>query len=199
MKTKHNISTTTLRRPFIKVCGLTYAGSVDCAAAYGADYVGFNFCKGSEHYVSPAHAAGMPTANVKRVGVFNAGGAARIRRTMAEARLHLAQLQGNCTMAEACAIGPQRVIRELRLGRGITPAQLQRDLDDWAPCCRAFLVEAEDAVLLSAVNFPRPWILSARVAPQTLQNLLQSCHPDGVDIESRVGCADTMAAMRMVS
>lgn len=198
MNTKH-ISTTTLRRPFIKVCGLTYAGSVDCAAAYGADYVGFNFCQGSEHYVSPAHAAGMPTANVKRVGVFNTGGAAEIRRTMAEARLHLAQLQGNCTMADARAIGPQRVIRALRLGWGTTPAQLQRDLDAWAPYCRAFLVEAEDAALLSAVNFPHPWILSGRVAPRTLQTLLQSCHPDGVDLQSRVGCAELMAAMRAVS
>ena len=198
MKTNH-ISTTTHRRPFIKVCGLTYAGSGDCAAAYGADYVGFNFCRGSEHYVSPAHAAGMHTANVKRVGVFNGGGAAKIRRTMAEARLHLAQLQEPCTMADARAIGPQRVIRALRLGKESTPAQLQRELDAWAPCCRAFLVEAEDAALLSAVSFPRPWILSGRVAPAALQRILHTCHPDGVDIESRVGCADTMAAMRAVS
>ena len=198
MKTNH-ISTTTFRRPFIKVCGLTYAGSVDCAAAYGAEYVGFNFCPGNEHYVSPAHAAGMPTANVKRVGVFNAGGAAQICRTMQEARLHLAQLQEPCTMADARAIGPQRVIRALRLGKESTPAQLQRELDAWAPYCRAFLVKAEDAALLAAVCFPRPWILSGRVDPDALQNMLHTCHPDGVDIESRVGCADTMAAMRAVS
>lgn len=198
MKTKH-ISTTAFRRPFIKVCGLTYAGSVDCAAAYGAEYVGFNFCLGSEHYVSPAHAAGMPTANVKRVGVFNAGGAAEIRRTMAEARLHLAQLQGNCTMGDARVIGPHRVIRALRLGNESSPAQLQHELDSWAPYCHAYLVETEDAGLLSAVHFPRPWILSGRVEPAALQSMLHTCHPDGVDIESRVGCADIMAAMRVVS
>lgn len=198
MKTDH-ISNATLRRPFIKVCGLTYAGSVDCAAAYGAEYVGFNFCYGSEHFVSPAHAAGMSTANVKRVGVFNGGGAAKIRRTMAEARLHLAQLQENCTVDDARAIGPQRVIRALRLGKGMTPAQLQHELDAWAPYCRAFLVEADDVALLAAVRFPHPWILSARVAPAALQNMLHACHPDGVDIESRVGCVETMAAMRAVS
>lgn len=193
------ISTTTICRPFIKVCGLTYAGSVDCAAAYGAEYVGFNFCRGSEHYVSPAHAAGMPTANVKRVGVFSDGGASEICRTMREARLHLAQLQENCTMADARAIGPQRVIRTLCPGKGMSPAQLQHELDAWAPYCRAFLMKAEDASLLAAVHFPRPWILSGCVAPAALQRMLLTCHPDGVDIESRVACAETMAAMRAVS
>ena len=34
------------RRPFVKVCGQTYTGSVDCAVAYGASYIGFNFCLG---------------------------------------------------------------------------------------------------------------------------------------------------------
>lgn len=196
---KNHISISNIRRPFIKVCGLTYAGSVDCAAAYGAEYVGFNFCPGNEHYVSPTHAAGMPSTNVKRVGVFNGGGASEICRTMDAARLHLAQLQENCTMADARAIGPQRVIRTLCPGQGVTPAQLQRELDAWAPYCRAFLVETADAALLSAVRFPRPWILSARVAPRTLQTLLSACHPDGVDLESQVGCADLMAAMRAVS
>lgn len=196
---KNHISTSIFRRPFIKVCGLTYAGSVDCAAAYGAEYVGFNFCQGSDHYVSPSHAAGMHSANVKRVGVFNGGDAGEICRTMQRAGLHLAQLKESCSVADACVIGPQRVIRVLRTEQGCTPAQFQRMLDDWAPYCRAFLVESADAALLAAVAFPRPWILSGRVAPHTLRELLHACRPDGVDIESSVGCADIMAAMRAVS
>lgn len=198
MNTNHT-STPNNRRPFIKVCGLTYAGSVDCAAAYGADYVGFNFCQGSESYVSPVHAAGMPTAHVKRVGVFNGGGAGEICRTMQQAGLHLAQLQEGTSTEDARIIGPRRVIRSLRLGQGTTVQQLQEELNRWAPFCRAYLVESSDAHLLSEVAFPHPWILSARMENSALREMLRSCQPDGVDIESRVGCAETMAAMRAVS
>ncbi|MBR2313465.1 MAG: hypothetical protein IKA55_01285 [Akkermansia sp.] len=195
----NHISTSNLRRPFIKVCGLTYAGSVDCAAAYGAEYVGFNFCQGSEYYVSPAHAASMQSANVMRVGVFNGGDAAAICRTMQRAGLHLAQLQESGSVADACAIGPQRVIRVLRAGAGCTPLQLQRMLDSWAPYCRAFLIESADAALLASAAFPRPWILSGRIALHTLCELLRTCRPDGVDIESSLDCSETMAVMRSVS
>lgn len=194
----NHISTSNLRRPFIKVCGLTYAGSVDCAAAYGAEYVGFNFCQGSEHYVSPAHAASMQSANVMRVGVFNGGDAAAICRTMQRAGLHLAQLQESVSVADACAIGPQRVIRVLRAGAGCTPLQLQRMLDSWAPYCRAFLIESADAALLASAAFPRPWILSGRIALHTLCELLRTCRPDGVDIESSLDCSEIMAVMRSV-
>lgn len=196
---KNTISTPNNRRPFIKVCGLTYAGTVDCAASYGADYVGFDFCPGSPRYVSPAHVAGMHSANVMRVGVFNGGDAAGICRTMQQAGLHLAQLQGRCTVEDARTIGPQRVIRALHPGQGMTAGQLQAELDRWAPFCRAFLVESDDAGLLSGVDFPRPWILSARMDACALQHVLLTCHPDGIDVESRVGCAETMAAMRAVS
>lgn len=197
MKNNHT-STLNKRRPFIKVCGLTYAGSVDCAAAYGADYVGFNFCRGNARYVSPAHAASMPTAQVKRVGVFNSGDVLEICRAMKQAGLHLAELQGTCSLETARRIGRQRVIRTLVPGHGCTPQQLQREVDIWASSCCAFLVECADAPLLSAVEFPLPWILSGGPETAVLLKKLGACRPDGVNIESRVGCPETMAAMRAV-
>lgn len=199
MKNPQTRTSSTRRRPFIKVCGQLYTGTVDCAAAYGASYVGFNFCAGSPRYVTPAHAAGMPSVHMKRVGVFDASAPQEICRIMQEAGLHLAQLEGNQTTEDALQIGPQRVIRSLRISPDATPEELQSELERWTPYCRTFLVECSNASLLAAVEFPHPWILSGRMNADALQEMLRTCLPDGVDIESCVGCAETMAAMRAVT
>ncbi|MBR2145784.1 MAG: hypothetical protein IKK73_08655 [Akkermansia sp.] len=198
MKTE-STSTRNRRRPFIKVCGQTYTGSVDCAAAYGAEYIGFNFCPGSTRFVSPAHAAGMPSAHVKRVGVFAGQGAEEICRIMQQARLHLAQLQGEQTPQDARVIGPQRVIRKLNIQGGRNAADVQAELDAWAPFCSAYLVECMDAALVAQLQFPHPWMLSGRMPGRILHDMVQTCRPDGVDIDSCVDCADTMACMRAIA
>lgn len=187
------------RRPFIKVCGQTYTGTVDCAAAYGAEYIGFNFCPGSARFVSPAHAAGMPSAHVKRVGVFAGQGAEEICRIMQQAHLHLAQLQGRQTPQDAQVIGPQRVIRKLNIQGGRNAAEVQAELDAWAPFCCGYLVECTDATLVSQLQFPHLWILSGRMPGKILHDMVRICRPDGVDIDSSVDCADTMASMRAIA
>lgn len=186
MNTDTHSNTCNRRRPFIKVCGQTYTGSVDCAAAYGADYIGFNFCAGNPNYVSPEHVAGMRSAHVKRVGVFSQQGAAEICRIMSAAGLHLAQLQGGQTREDAARIGPERIIRTLRVAPGSTLQTVQAEIDHWGTHCRAFLVESDNAALLQELIFPRPWILSDSVGEAKLQELLQHCRPDGVNLEHSV-------------
>lgn len=193
------ISTSTRRRMLIKVCGLTYSGTVDCAVAYGADYVGFNFCKGSTRFVSPLQAAGMPTAQVKRVGVFGWESVGEICRTMQQAGLHRAQLPAERGTACADAVGAHRVVCHLRLLPGTSASALQALLDHWAGHCCAFLVESLDAGLLAAVQFPHPWLLSGRMDAAGLQRMLRHCRPDGVDIDSHVECSRTMEAMRAIA
>ena len=184
MNTDMNSTNRNRRRPFVKVCGQTYTGSVDCAVAYGASYIGFNFCLGSPRYVSPSHAAGMRSVNVKRVGVFQQQEPAEICRIMRQAGLHLAQLQGGHTPQDAEAIGPHRIIHRLRVDSVRSAAAVQEEIRRWAPYCRAFLVEAENAALLAELEFPRPWILSARMDPAQLGLALELCRPDGVDFDS---------------
>ena len=187
------------RHPFIKVCGQTYTGSVDCAAAYGAEYVGFNFCLGSPRFVTPRHAGHMKSAFMKRVGVFARQSAAEILEIMGQADLHLAQLAGGQDTDEAAAIGVQRVIRTLRVPEDATVECMQAEIDAWEPFCCCYMVECGKASLLRKLRFPHPWILSGRMEAGRLQRMLHMCRPDGVDIDSGVGSADTMAAMRAVS
>lgn len=196
MNTDMNSTNRNRRRPFVKVCGQTYTGSVDCAVAYGASYIGFNFCLGSPRYVSPSHAAGMRSVNVKRVGVFQQQGAAEICRIMRQAGLHLAQLQGGHTPQDAEEIGAQRVIRRLRVDSRRSIAEVQEEILCWAPHCRTFLVEAEDVGMLSHLEFPRPWILSARMDEAQLEQVLEHCRPDGVDFDSCVEAAPGIKSPR---
>lgn len=197
---KTEITTTSIRRrPLIKVCGLTYNGSVDCAAAYGADYVGFDFRRGSSRFVSPLQAAGMPTVQVMRVGVFGPQGAGEIRHIMQQAGLHLAQLPAELGTDCADAVGAGRVICHLRLLPGMRKSAVQQLLDHWAGHCCAFLVDCLDAALLAAVQFPHTWLLSGRMEAAELQRMLRHCRPDGVDIDSHVECARTMEAMRAIA
>lgn len=196
MNTDMNSTNRNRRRPFVKVCGQTYTGSVDCAVAYGASYIGFNFCLGSPRYVSPSHAAGMRSVNVKRVGVFQQQGAAEICRIMRQAGLHLAQLQGGHTPQDAEEIGAQRVIRRLRVDSRRSAAEVQEEILCWAPHCRAFLVEAESAGLLADLEFPRPWILSARMDEAQLEQIIEHCRPDGVDFDSCVEAAPGIKSPR---
>ena len=65
---------------------------------------------------------------------------------------------------------------------GSTLQTVQAEIDHWGTHCRAFLVESDNAALLQELIFPRPWILSDSVGEAKLQELLQHCRPDGVNL-----------------
>ena len=136
---------------------------------------------------------------MKRVGVFARQSAAEILEIMGQADLHLAQLAGGQDTDEAAAIGVQRVIRTLRVPEDATVECMQAEIDAWEAFCCCYMVECGKASLLRKLRFPHPWILSGRMEAGRLQRMLHLCRPDGVDIDSGVGSADTMAAMRAVS
>ena len=117
-------------------------------------------------------------------------------RIMRQAGLHLAQLQGGHTPQDAEAIGPHRIIHRLRVDSVRSAAAVQEEIRRWAPYCRAFLVEAENAALLAELEFPRPWILSVRMDPAQLEHALELCRPDGVDFDSCVEAAPGIKSPR---
>ena len=47
----------------------------------------------------------------------------------------------------------------------------------------------ERTALLAELEFPRPWILSARMDAAQLEHALELCRPDGVDFDSCVEAA----------
>ena len=88
----------------VKVCGITNQSDADAAVAAGANALGFNFYSRSPRYVTAAAASRIETpAHVLRVGVFVNEARGSLQATAAAARLHIAQLHGDETPADAPA------------------------------------------------------------------------------------------------
>lgn len=189
--------------PFIKVCGQTHPATVDCAAAYGARFIGFIFHAKSPRYISPERAAAIPSCNVKRVGVFVRQGAEEILPIMQRARLDYAQLHGKQGVDVAKIVGPHRIIRVLWPEQAADLAELQRQIDTWAPYCAYYLLDAGtvgqggtgrrmEVSRFNELSFPHPWILAGGLNTDNVAEALRACSPDGVDLNSGVELAPGM-------
>lgn len=187
--------------PFIKICGQTHMPMVDSALAFGAQFIGFIFHKGSPRSITPERAAAIRSRFSKRVGVFVRQDAEEILSIVERARLDMVQLHGRQTVEDALRIGPQRVIRVLWPESCAHVAELQEQIDAWAPYCSYYLLDAGkrgcagghgralDVSEFDKLHFPHPWILAGGLCAENLQSILACCSPDGVDLNSGVEIA----------
>lgn len=187
--------------PFIKICGQTHTPTVDSALAFGAQLIGFIFHRGSPRSITPERAASIRSRFAKRVGVFVRQGADEILSIVDQARLDLVQLHGRQTTEDALRIGPQRVIRVLWPESCSGVAELQEQIDAWAPYCTCYLLDAGatgqagglgrtlNVSDFNRLRFPHPWILAGGLSAANLRSILSLCSPDGVDLNSGVEIA----------
>ena len=187
--------------PFIKICGQTHAAMVDASLAMGAKFIGFIFHPGSPRSITPERAAAIQTRFSARVGVFVRQNAQEIESIMQRASLHYAQLHGSQSIDDARRIGAERVIRVLWPRACASLPELQARLDDWAPHCAYFLLDAGaapgsggtgrslDAEQLAGLRFSRPWILAGGLSAANLPHILARCSPDGIDLNTGVEIA----------
>lgn len=110
-----------LRRPRVKVCGVTRAEDAAAAVAAGADYIGFNFHPGSPRYIEPECAAaiarGLPNT-VATAGVFVDAPRRAVRRIATEVGLDVLQFHG-CESAAFCRGWEWPVIKAFRVGESL--------------------------------------------------------------------------------
>lgn len=193
---------TPLRKPtLVKICGQTSAASAEASLAMGASFLGFIFHRSSPRSITPERAAGIKTHSARRVGVFVRQGAAEICDIMQRAGLHYAQLHGRQSVEDAQSIGAERVIRVLWPQACADPAELQQQLDTWAPHCAYFLLDAGrspgaggtgqslDVAQFSQLRIPRPWFLAGGLSARNLPGILTHCAPDGIDLNTGVELA----------
>jgi len=97
----------------LKICGITNQEDAGAAIAAGATAIGFNFYARSPRYLDPERAAAIAsTAGVLRVGVFVNESPARVEQIARIARLDVAQLQGDETVADyPAAIAVWKAVR----------------------------------------------------------------------------------------
>ncbi len=179
----------------IKVCGITNVDDALCAAACGADAVGFIFHSPSPRFIAPERVkeivAALPAELVK-VGVFVNREPGEVARTAAECGLDLIQLHGDESPEYCRRFPPERIIKAVFLR---TPADLTA-LEAYD--VRAFIADFRepgrfggtgkraDWGLAAKLARDRPLILAGGLGPANIGEALAAVSPAAVDINS--GC-----------
>jgi phosphoribosylanthranilate isomerase len=179
----------------IKICGITRLENALCAAACGADAVGFIFHEASPRYITPEKAktiiAQLPE-EITKVGVFVNREAEEVKRTADMCGLDLIQFHGDESPAYCRRFTPERVIK------AVSPrtAEELRRLADYA--VRAFLIDARDAgrfggtgkradwELAASIGKTHPLILAGGLDAENIEAALAAVAPQAADINS--GC-----------
>ncbi|MDP1992199.1 MAG: phosphoribosylanthranilate isomerase [Syntrophales bacterium] len=179
----------------IKICGITRLEDALCAAACGADAVGFIFHKASPRYINPEKAKAIIRqlpGEIAKVGVFVNREREEVERTVATCGLDLIQLHGDESPAYCRLFPPERVIKAVSPR---TAGEL-RTLDIYE--VRAFLIDARDAGRYGGTGKRADWELAARLGEshplilaggldaENIEAALAAVAPPAVDINS--GC-----------
>ena len=183
----------------IKVCGLKRADDVRNAVELGVDFCGFIVHPQSPRAIAPARASELESGGCRRVGVFVEQGSEEILGILEAARLDFAQLHGRQSVDCALRIGAEKVIRVLWPERFASVGALQAEIDRHARACAWYLLDAGkrgggsgchlDWESLRELRFPHPWLLAGGLDAASLATALQSCRPDGVDLNSGIEVA----------
>jgi len=182
----------------IKICGITNIDDALCAAACGADAIGFIFHPPSPRFIAAERAkeiiAALP-AGIATVGVFVNLDAEEVARTVEDCGLDLIQLHGDESPEYCRRFPPERVIKAVFLR---APEEL-RALDAYN--VRAFLADFREAGRYGGTGKRADWGLAARLGKshplilagglgiENIGEALAAVAPGAVDINS--GCERT--------
>jgi len=177
----------------IKICGMCEQNVIERAAALGTDMCGFIFHTKSPRTVTAEQAAALDTHGMKRVGVFVGQSVEEVAAIVEEARLDMIQLHGGQSVSFAASFPAEKVIRVLWPNRYPSSEELQADIEAFASTCGMYLLDAGmgDGVPLEWASlgklcFPHPWMLAGGLGPENVKDALSSCHPDGIDLNSKL-------------
>jgi phosphoribosylanthranilate isomerase len=179
----------------IKICGITRLEDALCAAACGADAVGFIFHRASPRFIEPHRAqtiiAALPR-KITAVGVFVNRGADEVEQTAALCGLDLIQLHGDETPEYCSLFAPERLIK------AVSPQTIEELAAVSAYKVRAILMDTRDAGRYGGTGKRTDWTLAARIGEmgplilagglgeENIADALACVAPGAVDINS--GC-----------
>ena len=178
----------------IKICGITNLEDALCAAACGADAVGFIFHPPSPRYITPERAreviAALP-GNIVKVGVFVNREAGEVEQTFEDCGLDLIQLHGDESPEYCRRFPPERVIKAV-FPQTPAPTALV------AYAVRAFLVDFREADRYGGTGKRADWGFAARLGKvyplilagglgiENIDEALAAVAPGAVDINSGI-------------
>ncbi len=182
----------------VKVCGLTREQDVHLCCELGVDFMGFIFHESSPRNADRDFVARASCPNAAKVGVFVRQSPDEIRDIMERCNLDFAQLHGGQSPDDCREVGADRVIKVLWPERYDSPAELQMEIDRFAPACAFLLFDAGssggghgrtiDFTNLQQVEIKTNWFLAGGLDPNNVEPILQQ-EPTVLDINSGVESA----------
>ena len=179
----------------IKICGITNLEDALCAAACGADAVGFIFHPPSPRYITPKQAREIITMlprNIVKVGVFVNRDAGEVAQTFEDCGLDLIQLHGDESPEYCRRFPPERVIKAVFPQTSEEPGALV------AYDVRAFLVDFREVDRYGGTGKQADWKFAARLGEayplilagglnsENIGEALAAVAPGAVDINSGI-------------
>jgi len=184
----------------VKICGITNLEDALLSVEAGADALGFNFYPLSPRYITPEDArriiAELPPSTFC-VGVFvNEESPGAVARLAARSGVGAVQLHGDESPEYCAALGEQRVIKALRVGKDFVPEGAARYraesilLDAFGASARGGTGETFDwALARKTREVVAQLYLAGGLTPENIAEAIAAVAPYAVDVCSGVELA----------
>jgi phosphoribosylanthranilate isomerase len=173
-----------MSRPRVKICGITNWPDARLAFKAGANFLGFNFCRESPRYISPARAVRIVRRlprGVAAVGVFANESEEAVVRIARSVGLDYVQLHGDESPRMVAHLARQvRVIKALRVKPSFRVAELSR-----YKSASAFLLDAFDKRARGGTGQTFDWAVARRAKRGRRIFLAGGLTPENVALASR--------------
>ncbi|MFN2268797.1 MAG: phosphoribosylanthranilate isomerase [Desulfonatronovibrio sp.] len=184
-----------MKRPLIKICGITSKHDLNFCQDKEVDLTGFIFHPSSPRYVDPVVVGQWEKKAELRVGVFVKKKPHEIMEIIKRARLDLVQLHGGQDEDFCRKIGPERVIRAFWPERYDSVKDFEKELESFTDVCRYYLLDAGTSSgghgrgivspWLGDLKIVKPWLLAGGLGPDNIHKNLDR-GMTGLDLNSGV-------------
>lgn len=184
-----------MKRPKVKICGITNLDDALAAVDCGADYLGFIFVRKSPRCVEAEVVAAIVRklpARVGKVGVFVNRPPDQVTETLEACGLDIAQLHGEETKEEALFISVARVWKTFHLAQD-EDLQAAKDfpagavlVDTMLPGQRGGTGLVGNWRLAAKLAAGRNLILAGGIKPENVVDAVKTVSPYAIDVGSGV-------------
>ncbi|MFA5430568.1 MAG: phosphoribosylanthranilate isomerase [Candidatus Omnitrophota bacterium] len=188
-----------LKRPLVKICGITSLRDALAAADAGCDALGFIFYRGSPRYITPEKAARIISSlpgKILKVGVFVDAPKAYILRAVKDCALDAVQLHGKEPPEYCAGLKGIKLIKAFGLKLPPDPAVLRQYRGVWAFLFDAYAPKAKggtgqtfDWDMLFGLKIKNKVFLSGGLHAGNVARAIKKVRPDWVDAGSRLESA----------
>lgn len=188
-----------MRRPKVKICGITTMEDARFCAGAGADYIGFVQHPESPRYVEPDHVADVLewVAGPTPVGIFVNRSADEVNRASEKAGFELVQLHGD-EPPHVCAEVDRPVVKAFRVEHDASVEQLEQWIEPYVDRIDYLLLDTHHTDLWGGTGESFNWrvardlstdlplFLAGGIGPENVAEAVQRMRPYAVDLSSSV-------------